>query len=209
MSRIPPFGGRRESGIEADTGHYYRDSSDSARPPVASSSRTHAIGGALIGLSSLARTAAQPLKLITQKNADRELREATKNSSGNGVLAALQADANIDGTSRLHGHSPLEIAVGANDVPMIRTLLAAGANPNVENTNNSTTPLYRAVKIQSEEAVDVLLADVRTRNNIVKQRGITPLNLAANIVKKMQDGTAAHALAVRIFGKLQNLEAQE
>ena len=91
-------------------------------------------------------------------------------------LVAHRMDCNVQSTS---GLTPLLQAAAAGHVPVMETLLRAGADPNLE-SGEGWTPLHKAVANGHENAVRLLLQSGATVD-VRHSDGTTPLALALKI----------------------------
>jgi ankyrin repeat protein len=87
------------------------------------------------------------------------------------LLISSGADVNAEADS---GYTPLHVASGLGQTPMVDLLLKAGGNPNALDTRG--TPLHAAVLGGHKEVVELLLKN-GARFDIGDSRGTRPLNL--------------------------------
>ena len=85
----------------------------------------------------------------------------------------LQAGREVDNSISLFGYTPLHVAAGRGGVAALRSLLAAGADLNSLD-NEDTTPLHEAVYHDKADCVRWLLAAGADPNRI-NAYGNTPL----------------------------------
>lgn len=83
------------------------------------------------------------------------------------ILGAAKADMNTSNAA----YTPLSYAIGQENVTLVKTLLDAGANPNVK-PSNGAGPLFQAA--HSAEIVALLLA-AKANPNVTDDYGQTPL----------------------------------
>lgn len=88
-------------------------------------------------------------------------------------LKCPQGDVNTRGCT---GDAPLKIAVVRQDLLIVRDLLAAGADPNIQGEDDCT-PLHHAAVRESKEIVRLLLAHGAS-TSIRDFQGSTPVDYA-------------------------------
>lgn len=91
------------------------------------------------------------------------------------VTLLLEQGAEINVTGR--GFTPLGLAVKNNNLPMVRLLLRAGADPDRKN-DDGNTPLHSAVLMDYADIARALLA-AKPDLGIFNREGLTPLAVAA------------------------------
>ena len=80
----------------------------------------------------------------------------------------------VDTTDKECGQTPLSLAAGQGNTPIVKLLLAHGADPNARDRDRRTALAWAADNGRSEE-VKLLLADTRTDPNLPDAKGWTPL----------------------------------
>jgi len=106
-----------------------------------------------------------------------EVTDAAVRGDADGVRAALEQGADVDGRS-VDGATALHWAVRNDDVALARLLLAAGADPDAAN-RTGTTPLRLAAINGNAETIGLLLAAGVDPNSALTPHGDTALMLAA------------------------------
>lgn len=89
------------------------------------------------------------------------------------LLLEQGAEINVNG----RGFTPLGLAVKNNNLPMVRLLLRAGADPDRKN-DDGNTPLHSAVLMDYADIARALLA-AKPDLGIFNREGLTPLAVAA------------------------------
>jgi ankyrin repeat protein len=85
--------------------------------------------------------------------------------------------ANVNVNSGPQSYSPLHLAVLSGDEDLVWSLLIAGADPNLEDSNNET-PIFLAVRAGDKQIAEALIAR-GARLNIEGPLGQYPLHIAA------------------------------
>jgi cytochrome c len=87
---------------------------------------------------------------------------------GHGEIVTVLVDQGADVNAVTRAGTALQIAARGNHVPVVETLLARGADPNIAGGENMNTPLHDAAERGSVAAARLLLeqgADVNRRND--------------------------------------------
>lgn len=117
-----------------------------------------------------------------QKQRNRALLAAADRGDATAVDTLLPdgpvAKADVNSRSRTYGHAPLHIAAKNGHTEVVKLLLDKGADPNLENGNNTKTPLYYAVEKQHLDVVKTLRRHGGARNTEVRHYGEDPLNVS-------------------------------
>jgi len=117
--------------------------------------------------------------LVSSKNEDGDtpLMTAILNSQIGVIQLLLAKKARTDVPDKV-GILPLEQAVAAKNIQIVKLLLGHGTNVNLHNARSGDTALHTAARDGSDSAVELLLAkkaEVDARDN----DGMTPLSVAA------------------------------
>lgn len=134
----------------------------------------------LVGRQGSARKAAMPAK---------DLWAAVRNGSPGDVDAALvvlkKNNGNIDARSSF-GSTALHLAVWKNHIPIVRRLLAGGANPDIRDGESGWSSLHRALHF-GHLAVAGVLIEAGANLLLEDSKGRTPIDLVSGPVKQVMD----------------------
>ena len=117
------------------------------------------------------------------KKAEMIVGEITKSKPNlNLVSDLIVLGANLDWQDEKWGWTPLHWAARAGKIEIVRMLIDAGANVNVQ-TNGGSTPLHEAVRYGSVEIVRMLI-DAGADVNLQDEDGKLPYELATTLEMK-------------------------
>lgn len=133
---------------------------------------------------------------VAEQQANRGLRRAAL-AGDEAAVDRFISEAQVDAVSP-EGHTALHNAVRSGSEPIVQRMLDAGADPNVRNTRTGQTALHFAAGRNESRIVRTLLADPRTKPNIVDHAGKRPHDLIES--PGLSDPAAQMAELDAIFG---------
>jgi ankyrin repeat protein len=117
---------------------------------------------------------------------DQPIHDAARIGSGKDIDALLKAQANARDVRTSQGSTPLHLAATNPDISALKSLLAAGADPNARDGEGST-PLHMAAYTQNAKHAQLLLeagSDPYAKTNV----GRDPTSMARKVMANEASG---------------------